>query len=152
VGWCFFGVHLVVFDTSHTHCYRSPSYCPCVPGQGGGGTTRSCFPQRLVCLALSGCSGFAWGGRLTWWLPQGTGSCAKTSLWCKRSSSCWRVSGRRWKLSYIGTSTGVLGLLIQVWIVFIATLKSAGIESLTGRRVVLLELVVLCRLSPGPSW
>jgi hypothetical protein len=56
---------LIVFDTSHTHCYRSPSYCPCVPGQGGGGTTRSCFPQRLVCLALSGCSGFAWGGRLT---------------------------------------------------------------------------------------
>ena len=47
-------------------------------------------------------------------LVLGTGSYAKTSLWCKRSSSCWRVGGRRWKLSYIGTSTGVLGLLIQV--------------------------------------
>ena len=46
-------------------------------------------------------------------VPWGTGSCAKTSFWCVRSRSFWRVCGCCLKLSKVRT-TGV-GLLIQVW-------------------------------------
>ncbi len=105
--------------------YQSTSCCLYLhaPGWGGGiYTIRSHFPWRLGlgCLAQCGCKGFAWGGRLSQYSPQGTGSRAKTSYWCEWSWSCW--VGRC--PLFLGHVMECLGYWARCGKLFIATLDS----------------------------
>ena len=135
--------------------YRSSSCCLYLhaPGWGGGiYTIRSHFPRRLGLggLAQCGCKGFAWGGRLSRYLPQGTGSRAKTSYWCEWSWSCW-VGRCPLFLGHVMECLGYWSKCGQcslpLWIVL-----GAGVESVIGCCVVLLVLVGLHCPPPRPSW